>query len=319
MRDLFENSELLRRARKNDLGWNVVIEVIKFILVIKAADALTERIANVFYVHHTEPFASLGGVWLFGVGLLTFTAIAYSLIWERMRPADIGVRFTPARKTMLGLAGGYAAGALIMGACFLLTTLLGGLNVTINVQSARALNVLWMLLIYLLQAFGEEVMYRGSLMMAIARKNSPWIAIAASSVMFSLHHYDNDGCGPVAFLNLFLLAVLLGMVTFRTNRIWAAGALHTAWNFFQGNIFGVKVSSFAPAPASALMFSTARGNPLISGGDMGLEGSLVSTAVLVVAIVVFVMICLRRKADAGQQEDVASIDASIARSKHMRG
>ncbi|MBP3885478.1 MAG: CPBP family intramembrane metalloprotease, partial [Olsenella sp.] len=198
---------------------------------------------------------------------------------------------------------------LIMGLCFLLATILGGLDVVINVQSARALNVLWMMLIYLFQAFGEEVMYRGSLMMAVARKNGPWIAIVASSFLFSLHHYSNGGYGPVAFVNLFLLAVLLGMVTFLTNRIWAAGAIHAAWNFFQGNVFGVNVSGATPDPATALMFSTAKGNALVSGGDMGLEGSIASTVVLAVAIVVLVVICLRRKAGTSQEADVPSIDA----------
>ena len=115
MRELFEGSELLRRARKNGLGWNAIIEVIKFLLVIKAADSLTQRVAWAAYSHGLDRFVSRDVLWLLSIGLIGLVAIAYSLVWEHMRPADVGVRFSPAGKILRGLGCGFAAGAIVMG------------------------------------------------------------------------------------------------------------------------------------------------------------------------------------------------------------
>lgn len=324
MRELFEGSELLRRARKNGLGWNVVVEAIKFLLVIKAADSLTQRVAWVAYTHGLDRFVSRDLLWLLSIGLVGLVAILYSLVWEHMRPADLGVRFSPARRLLLSLGCGFVAGAVLMGLSFLVSTLLGGMNVTFDIQTTRALSFLGMLLLYLFQAFGEEVMYRGSFMMAVARKNGPWIAVVATSLLFSLHHHINSGYGPVAFVNLFLLAAILGMVTFLTDRIWAATAIHAAWNFFQGSVFGVNVSGVTPDPATTLMSSVAQGNSLVSGGEMGIEGSVVATVVLAAALVALIIIARRREPVAGEASQGDAPQASGARSdaaraRHFRG
>lgn len=323
MRELFEGSELLRRARKNGLGWNAIIEVIKFLLVIKAADSLTQRVAWAAYSHGLDRFVSRDVLWLLSIGLIGLVAIAYSLVWEHMRPADVGVRFSPAGKILRGLGCGFAAGAIVMGGGWLIATLLGGFDVKVNVQDTQAASFVGMLLVYLFQSFGEEVMYRGSFMMAVARRNGPWIAVIASSLLFSLHHHINSGYGPVAFINLFMLAAILGIVTFLTDRIWAATAIHAAWNFFQGNVFGVNVSGVSPDPTTTLMSSTAQGNALISGGKMGVEGSLAATLALVVALAVLIVIA-RRKASEGSVGDSGAADAPVARgdagaARHLRG
>lgn len=139
-------------------------------------------------------------------------------------------------------------------------------------------------LIYVFQAFGEEVLYRGTCMTCIARKNKAVWAIVISSLLFSLHHHFNGGYGPVAFVNLFLLGALLAITVLWTNRIWAATALHAAWNFFQGNVFGVNVSGSAPSATGTIFTCTPFDAPLITGGQMGLEGSIITTVVLVISL-----------------------------------
>ncbi len=81
---------------------------------------------------------------------------------------------------------------------------------------------------------------------------------------------------------LFLLALVCGMSVFLTNRIWMAGAIHAAWNLFQGNIFGVAVSGNMADPTATLLVSTTKGSALLSGGEMGLEASLAATLTLAV-------------------------------------
>lgn len=295
MTGLFEDSQLVADVRQTDLGSHVVVEMLKFAVVIYVADVATSKLAELAISRGLEPFASLGGVWLVAIGLLSFVALAYCALWERMRPRHLGVRFTPLKDTGLGLVVGYACGAVIMSVSVLIATLLGGFSLQGNLQNAAALNVLWMLAVYLFQAFGEEVLYRGAFMMAVARKNSVVVALVVSSLFFSLHHHFNAGYGPIAFVNLFILALLLGVTVLLTNRIWAATAIHAAWNFFQGNVFGVNVSGAATDQASTLLMSTATGNPLVTGGAMGIEGSLVSTVVLIAALVAVVLWARNRR------------------------
>lgn len=288
MSELFTQSELVSRLRATGGGKGLVIETIKFVFVILVADAVTTRWASFVINHGIEPLASMPGIWLIAIGTLSFAALAYLAMWENLSPRYAGVCVKPWKRSLAELALGYLIGAVIMSVAVIATTLLGGFELTSNLGEARVGSVGIMVPIFLFQAFGEEVLYRGTGMTCMARKNSPVAAILVSSVLFSLHHHFNQGYGPLAFVNLFLLAVLLGISVFVTNRIWMATAIHAAWNFFQGNVFGVNVSGGAQEPASRLISCTTRDMPIVTGGQMGLEGSLVTTAALVLSLLLCV-------------------------------
>ena len=128
---------------------------------------------------------------------------------------------------------------------------------------------------------------------------------------FSWHHSPNAGYGPVAFVNLTLLAIVCGITVFATGRIWMATTIHAAWNFFQGKVFGVAVSGNLPSPKATLLVSVAKGDGLFSGGDMGLEGSLAATIVLTVVLVLTCAFILRRqRTQRAQHTEVASSPAA---------
>ena len=64
------------------------------------------------------------------------------------------------------------------------------------------------------------------------------------------------------------------------------GAIHSMWNFAQGNLFGIPVSGLVGSP-SPLVTEMGEGKwqTLVNGGSFGLEGGLAVTAVLAVACV----------------------------------
>lgn len=288
MQEMFHNSELLTKARSTRCGLGLLWEAVKFAVVIRLIERLCDRFPRYVIDHGIEPLASLEGIWLIGMGLIAFVTMAYLALWEDMRPSDMGVRLTPPGGAARLFAAGYGMGAALISLAFLLAVLVGGFTPAPNLAQASAPAVALMAVLYAFQAFGEEVLYRGACMMSMARRNSPVAALAVSSVYFSLHHHFNAGYGPIAFVNLFLLAVLLGVSVFCTNRIWMATAIHAAWNFFQGNVWGVNVSGGASRATSTLFASVAHDMPLVTGGDMGLEGSLVTTGVLCVALLLVI-------------------------------
>jgi membrane protease YdiL (CAAX protease family) len=125
-------------------------------------------------------------------------------------------------------------------------------------------------------------------------KTGALLAIAVSSVAFSLLHVDNAAVTPIALVNIALFGVFAGIYFLRRGSIWGIAALHSAWNFAEGNIFGVRVSG--ALPQASMFTATADGSMwLLSGGDFGAEGGLAVTAVLAIATIAVYCIPITHK------------------------
>jgi len=133
-------------------------------------------------------------------------------------------------------------------------------------------------------AFGEELVFRGyilgNLMEWIPNK---WIALGISSVLFTAYHAITPGIHTLAFVNLFLAGMLLGINYIFTRNLWFSFLLHLGWNFFEGPILGFKVSG---TTFPSLFQAEPNGDLFITGGDYGLGGSMPMTLFLLVAILV---------------------------------
>src|SRR5580658_8575790 len=138
----------------------------------------------------------------------------------------------------------------------------------------------WMTII----AFSEELVFRGyilgNLMEWIPNK---WIALGISSVLFAAYHAITPGIHTLAFVNLFLAGMLLGLNYIFTRNLWFSFLLHLGWNFFEGPILGFHVSG---TTFPSLFQAEPNGDLFITGGDYGLGGSMPMTLLLVVAILV---------------------------------
>ena len=86
---------------------------------------------------------------------------------------------------------------------------------------------------FVIQGASEEVLFRGMLLSSMARKTGVFTAVMLSSGLFALMHLATFE-GLLYLLTLFGLGVLMAVVTIRTNSLWAACGLHTAWNFVSG-------------------------------------------------------------------------------------
>ena len=98
-------------------------------------------------------------------------------------------------------------------------------------------------------------------------------------------HMSNEHVTVLAYINLFLCGLLFGLLFVESGSIWMVAALHSGWNFLQGNIFGISVSGTAKS-SSVFDSSFADGWSFMNGGDFGLEGGLAVTIVLAVGIYV---------------------------------
>lgn len=290
IRGILEDSQQVSKARESGRGLCLVLEILKFFVVVTVSNILIGRISEFLTERWITPLSSWDYTGIFCIGFLSVIALVYCALWERMRPRELGLVFRPANRGIIGFIAGYICGAAIMALSIAGVCLSGSMIIAGNLGDADAAAVVSVFAVFVFQAFGEEVMYRGYFLIAMSRKSAAWIALLVSAVVFSLHHHFNNGYGPVAFINLFLLAVLLGTVMLITGRIWASTAIHAAWNFVQGNVFGAAVSGFSAPADSTIMIAAVQGEPLLYGGAMGLEGSIFTTIILVAVLAIMAVL-----------------------------
>ncbi len=178
--------------------------------------------------------------------------------------------------------GGFLGGVILLGLSVLISTL----NASVTLVSAANPNAFWILLFclgFIIQGAAEEVLFRGVLMSSLLETQSPLYAILINSLFFSLMHSGNPGVSPLAFINIFLFGVLLSVLTLRCGSILPALAIHSAWNFAEGCLFGTPVSGM---PAMPTLFSATLDPAkwLTNGGAFGPEGGIAVSAVLVIAL-----------------------------------
>ena len=152
---------------------------------------------------------------------------------------------------------------------------------------------------FIVQGMSEEFIFRGYLMTSIGGSGQKtYVAVIVSAVAFALAHISNPGFGVLPFINLTLFGVFAALYMINSDNIWGVCAIHSMWNFAQGNIYGISVSgsselqSFMESvPVSAHAFLT--------GGKFGIEGSLITTAVLCAGIALMLYL-ISKKAPAAE-------------------
>ncbi|MEP7277144.1 MAG: CPBP family intramembrane glutamic endopeptidase [Bacteroidota bacterium] len=134
-------------------------------------------------------------------------------------------------------------------------------------------------------AFYEEMVFRGYILNNLLESANKWLALCISALVFTLGHLANPDFSVVAAGNIFLAGILLGLNYIYTRNLWFGMMLHFSWNFFQGPILGYEVSGLH---LQSLFQHDIQGSVLLTGGKFGFEGSLVASALCLLAIVALI-------------------------------
>lgn len=84
------------------------------------------------------------------------------------------------------------------------------------------------LVIAVLPAFGEEVLFRGFIQKRLSQHIPAWAAITLTAFLFSAVHFQFEG-----FLARFLLGGILGFIFHQTQNLWVPIATHLFFNGLQ--------------------------------------------------------------------------------------
>lgn len=298
----FETPEFVQEARNSRKGKRLWLEIIIFIAVFFAATTL-ESIPSVVHIFisifssneylaiissgNTSKFMEMLNsndlytiVSLFSTIIMTGTVIIYCRFIEKRKLRTMGF----IKKDLLKeYAAGLVIGALIFSFAVLICTASGTLAFNGISPDFAAGTIILFLLSYMVQGMSEEVLCRGYFMVSVSRKSSLVAAVIANSVVFACLHLLNPGISVLAFINLVLFGVFASLYMLRRGSIWGAAAIHSSWNFAQGNLFGISVSGTGRT-TSILSSALSSSGSLINGGAFGLEGGLAVTIVLLAGI-----------------------------------
>lgn len=223
---------------------------------------------------------------LFSTALMTITAMLFCKWIQKRKMTTLGFK-KPGMWKEYGI--GMLVGFGLMAGIVLIGALTGALKLQFNsdITAGSSLALLAAVFVgFLIQGMSEEVLCRGYFLVSLARKDGKvWMGIIVSSIAFGALHLGNAGVSVLALINLVLFGIFAGVYFIKRGNIWGAAAIHSIWNFAQGNIFGVLVSG---NDFGVTVFeSTINENmTLINGGAFGLEGGILTTIVLVVATVI---------------------------------
>jgi len=176
---------------------------------------------------------------------------------------------------LLGLGIGF--GLIAIG--FVLLVLLCSLHVT-GVQFNPSAIIVYKVLLIMV-ALNEEISVRGYMLHNLMHSVNRYAALVISSLLFSVMHLLNPSFSLVSFVNIVLAGILLGVYYIHRQNLWFPIALHFAWNFFQGPVFGFEVSGIN---LPGFIQQQVNGNELITGGEFGFEGSVILSLLLLGAI-----------------------------------
>lgn len=140
---------------------------------------------------------------------------------------------------------------------------------------------------WMIQGFEEEFLLRSILMNQLGSRGKISLAIIANSLIFSILHLSNSGFTFLAFVNLSLIGIIFSLIFYMTDSIYISAGAHSFWNMAMANIFGIVVSGDVASPVTILN-TKLKGNPIVSGGSFGLEGSVVTSLVFIVFLMILV-------------------------------
>ena len=220
---------------------------------------------------------------LFATVFLILAAVIYCTKIEKRPITSMGFRKTKSWFLEYLVGAGIGAGLLAVTAG--LVVLFGGGSLSFTPSSFSPLFTVLFLLGYIIQGASEEIALRGYFMITLSKRQNMAVAVFASSLLFGLLHLANNGVSLLAVVNIIIFGVFLAVYMLKRGSIYGVLAIHSFWNFTQDKIFGFSVSGQGTY-SSLFSFTPKFGMAIISGGTFGIEGSIVTTAVLIIALAV---------------------------------
>ena len=218
------------------------------------------------------------------VFLGTFSAIIFvSKVLDKQKLVFLNSMLKPG-----GLVFGMLLGTLEIFLIILILSLTTKIVITFQVFS---INIFIYAVVFFLIAITEEALSRGFIFANLYKESYKYLAITISSVLFGLMHAFNTSFSWIGMVNIVLIGILFCQLYLKKMNLSIPIGFHFIWNFLQGPVFGFSVSGFSTQ--GIFKIESFSGSKFPFEG-FGLEGSLISTWVIIFFIVYFYVTSTRK-------------------------
>jgi uncharacterized protein len=161
------------------------------------------------------------------------------LRWFDKRPIPLlGIGFYKGAPRELCI--GMSMGVLLIALTVSVLSLSGLGSFSFNGFSASALvYLLCALLIFIVSAAYEEILFRGYIFQALIEGTNFWITLGIFSLLFGAAHLSNAGATVFSIAVTIVAGLFMGVVYFKTRALWMCIGAHFMWNWTMGPVFGM--------------------------------------------------------------------------------
>jgi uncharacterized protein len=133
-------------------------------------------------------------------------------------------------------------------------------------------------LAFLAVAVNEELMFRGYLLLIVARRLRFWPAALILSLSFGFAHLFNPGENAFGILQVVVIGLIFCLTLRRTGNLWFAIGFHAAWDWAETFFYGTPDSGLLGV--GRFLNTSVQGPNWLTGGSAGPEGSVIAFLVL---------------------------------------
>lgn len=191
----------------------------------------------------------------------------------------------PRKKYARKIAAGLALGAGLIAVQVGVLAALGNYSMVSFQPSTEVIKYLFLMILI---GFLEELVTRAVIFRLMEKWAGSLIALAVVTVEGALTHATNPNSTVWSSIAVGLeFGTLMTLLYMVTRNLWTVSALHFAWNFTMGGIFGINVSG---TDAQSLFAADISGPAWLTGGEFGIEAG---TPALILTIVLSIYLITR--------------------------
>jgi membrane protease YdiL (CAAX protease family) len=289
----FLHPGMLRWLRS--LGWGALLFAVFIVLY-----AVASRVGEPAKHASGTPLSVLLVAGLSALGLALYAGVVR--LAEARWPSELGLK-QAAPELLIGLVVGAAMLSAVVAAL-----LVFGLY---DISGPRPSSPWNMVSVGISSGFFEELIFRAIVLRLLMRAFGVWPALGLSAALFGALHLTNPNATPVAAIAIAVEAgLMLASFYLLTGRLWVSIGVHAAWNFFQGWVWGARVSGIPVQESLYLSVPKAGAPDWLSGGEFGPEAS-VPAMVIGTGVAVVVLYWAWRKGNFKARSETAPLVAEV--------
>lgn len=230
-----------------------------------------------------------------GILYVAFAFAGVTLLCKRfLKISMVEMRIPPIRLKALWIISAFLMPILVL----LISMLAGGQweTNTFDAEITSAIITSAVAFYGLAAGIVEEIIFRGVIMGALEKKFNIKVAIIIPSVLFASLHIIGNDLDFVSIIQLLIagsiVGILFSLIAYESNSIWNNAIVHGIWNM--AIIGGILHIGNSTDNSSIFNFVLENKSFLLSGGDFGIEASVISVFVYFIFIVVTIKLLQKR-------------------------